>query len=135
MLKDIRYAFRMLLRSPLVASVAVLSLALGIGGAASVFTVLNAIVLRNLPVPNPQQLFAASKGNAEAVTARYSWPLIQQAQQEIQDRAELFAATPPTDLQVRIPKRIEATEAERSRVQLVSGSFSRAFASMHRRAA
>jgi predicted permease len=123
MLKDIRYAFRVLLRSPLVASVAVLSLALGIGGAASVFTVLNAIVLRNLPVPNPQQLFAAGKGNAEAVTARYSWPLTQQAQQELQDRAELFAATPPTDLQVRIPKRIEASEAERSRVQLVSGGF------------
>jgi predicted permease len=131
MLTDIRYALRVLLRSPLVASVAALSLALGIGGAASVFTVLNAVVLRNLPVPNPQQLYAAGKGDADAVTARYSWPLVQQAQQELADRAELFAATPPTQMQVRIPKRVEASEAERSLVQLVSGGF---FGSLRQRA-
>ena len=57
MLRDARYSIRLLLRNPLVATVAVLSLALGIGGAASVFTVLNAVVLRALPVPNPQQLY------------------------------------------------------------------------------
>ena len=59
MLKDVRYGLRVLLKSPLFTSVAVLSLALGIGGGVSVFTVLNAIALRDLPVANPQQLYAA----------------------------------------------------------------------------
>ena len=121
MLTDARHSIRVLLRNPLVASVAVLSLALGIGGAASVFTVLNAIVLRDLPVPNPQQLYAAEKHRAGDVNTRYSWPLIEQAQRELQDRAELFAATAPTQMQVRLPRGTDA--AERSNVQLVSGGF------------
>ncbi len=121
MLTDLRYSIRVLLRNPLVASVAVLSLALGIGGTASVFTVLNAIVLRDLPVPNPQQLYTAEKHRAADVSTRYSWPLIEQAQRELQGRAELFAATPPTQMQVRLARGTDA--AERSNVQLVSGQF------------
>jgi predicted permease len=121
MLSDARYSVRVLLRSPLLASVAVLSLALGIGGAASVFTVLNAIVLRELPVPNPQQLYSSEKHRAADVSTRYSWPLIEQAQRELQGRAELFAATPPTQMQVRLIGGTDA--AERSSVQLVSGNF------------
>ena len=85
MLTDARHSIRVLLRNPLVASIAVLSLALGIGGAASVFTVLNAIVLRDLPVPNPHQLYTAEKHRAGDVNTRYSWPLIEQAQRDVQD--------------------------------------------------
>lgn len=59
MLKEFRYAARVLLHTPLFTAVAALSLALGIGGAASVFTVLNAVLLRSLAIPNPQQLYAA----------------------------------------------------------------------------
>jgi predicted permease len=123
MLNDARYSVRLLLRNPLVAAVAVLSLALGIGGAASVFTVLNAIVLRDLPVPNPQQLYLAEKHRASDVITRYSLPLVEQAQHEIKGRAELFAATPPTQMQVRLPRGTDAGASERSSVQLVSGSF------------
>jgi predicted permease len=121
MATDLRHALRVLLRTPLVASVAVLSLALGIGGAASVFTVLNAIVLRDLPVPDPQQLYTAEKQLSAETSTRYSWPLIQAAQQELQQRAELFAATPPTQMQVRLARGSDG--AERSNLQLVSGSF------------
>jgi predicted permease len=121
MLTDARHSIRMLLRNPLSPSVAVLSLALGIGGAASVFTVLNAIVLRDLPVPNPHQLYTADKHRAGEVNNRYSWPVIEQARQEVQGRAELFAATRPTQMQVRLPRGTDA--AERSNVQLVSGEF------------
>jgi predicted permease len=123
MLKDLRYAVRILLRSPLFTSVAVLSLALGIGGGVSVFTVLNAIVLRELPVPNPQQLYAAEKHRANDIANRYSWPVFEQLRQEISDRAEAFAATNPTSMQVRLPRRTDAAAAERSMVQLVSGEF------------
>jgi predicted permease len=121
MLKDLHYASRVLLRNPLLAFVAVLSIALGIGGAASVFTVLNAVVLRDLPVPSPQQLYAAEKHRRDDVANRYSWPVIQEAQREVQGRAELFAATAPTQMQVRLTR--GADGAERSSVQLVSGEF------------
>ena len=50
---------------------------------------------------------------------RYSWPLIEQAQQELQGRAELFAATTSTQMQVRLARGTDG--AERSNVQLVSG--------------
>jgi predicted permease len=123
MLRDARYSVRVLLRNPLLASVAVLSLALGIGGAASVFTVLNAIVLRELPVPNPQQLYTAEKRQGSETIPRFSWPLIEQAAADLQGRAELFAATSPTQMQVRSPRPSENGALDRSNVQLVSGSF------------
>ena len=121
MLTDLRHSVRVVLLNPLVASVAILSLALGIGGAASVFTVLNAIVLRDLPLSNPQQLYVAEKQLAAGVSPRYSWPFIQHAEQELKDRAELFAATTPTQMQVRLATGSDG--AERSNVQLVSGGF------------
>lgn len=53
---DLRYAVRTLGRSPLFATVAILSLALGIGANTAVFTLLDQVVLRLLPVKNPQEL-------------------------------------------------------------------------------
>lgn len=54
---DTRYAFRMLAKSPAFTAVAIASLALGIGANTVVFSVLNALVLKSLPVPDPQRVY------------------------------------------------------------------------------
>src|SRR5579872_2509303 len=55
-LSDIRFALRNLRRSPLFTFVAVASLALGIGANTAIFTLLDQLMLRLLPVKDPQQL-------------------------------------------------------------------------------
>src|SRR3954467_5875770 len=54
--QDVRYALRFLRRSPVFTTVAVLSLALGIGANSAVFTLINAIIVRTLPVRDPGEL-------------------------------------------------------------------------------
>ena len=56
LLQDLRYAFRALRSSPGFAAVAILSLALGIGANTAIFSLIDSVILKTLPVTHPEQL-------------------------------------------------------------------------------
>jgi predicted permease len=85
LLQDLRYALRMLRRNPGFTAVAVLSLALGIGANALVFSVINALLLRPLPVDRPDQLvFLETKSGITQSFPNY---------RDLRDRNEAFSGT------------------------------------------
>jgi predicted permease len=85
-LQDIRYALRLLRKSPSFAAVAVLSLALGIGASTAVFSLMDVLLIRPLPVPHADRLALIS---LDRTGYHFSYPLYQQ----IHERNSVFSAT------------------------------------------
>src|SRR6266404_5197577 len=75
--KDLRYTARMLLRSPGFLAVSVLSLALGIGANTAIFSLINAVMLRSLPVQEPERLVQITRLTPEGKPGVISYPLFQ----------------------------------------------------------
>jgi predicted permease len=93
-LSDLRLAFRGLRRNPLFATVAILSLALGIGANTAIFTLLDQIVLRKLPVKSPDELVMlyqqGSNMGSNAGTRMHSYPIYQDYQTKAEPLAEVI---------------------------------------------
>ena len=76
--RDLRHAVRGLVRAPVFAAVAVLSLALGIGANTAVFSLIEAVVLRPLPVPHPEELVAIGMEGGSNPIPSFTNPLWEQ---------------------------------------------------------
>jgi predicted permease len=101
-LRELRYATRQLYHSPWFTATVVLTLALGIGANTAIFSVMNAAMLRNLPVPNPQELAYLhvpsgqpnGAGNTGNSTTSFSEPVFEDLREDHRAFADLIAFVP-----------------------------------------
>ncbi len=82
-LQDLRYAIRALRSSPAFAAVAILSLALGIGANTAIFSLIDSVILKTLPVSHPEQLLQVTIGK----DGYYTNPIWEQ----VRDRQDVFS--------------------------------------------
>lgn len=116
--QDLRYAARTLLKSPGFTSLAVLSLALGIGTNTAIFSLIDEVVLKMLPVPHPEQLVTVRHTLARGGT---SGSFSQPTYRFLRDRSHTAAAIFAFD-SVDVIARTDDL-AEPIRAHVVSGSY------------
>jgi predicted permease len=97
-MQDLRYAFRRLRQSPGFAAVCVITLALGIGANTAIFTLVDAVMLKSLPVANPRALYRLGNeenccvlGGFQGNWGIFSYPLYQQFRDHTPEFSQMSA--------------------------------------------
>ena len=88
---DTRFGLRMLRKSPAFTIVAVLTLALGIGANTAIFSIVDAVMLKNLPVQDPAELIFLHAVSSKGETSGFSYEEFQQIKEQTQSLASVFA--------------------------------------------
>ena len=131
MFQDLRYGARMLLRQPGFTLVAVLSLALGIGANTAIFSLIDVVLIKSLPVQEPNKLVLFGKGESAGLTNGFpnsrdlfSYPFYRQVQQNgdvFTDVGALLSI--PWNVHGSVSTNGAGGQAEQMDVQLVSGTY------------
>lgn len=141
LLQDLKHGIRMLGRNPGFTAVAVITLALGIGANTAIFSLINAVILRNLPVRNPSDLVLFADNSSQGMSMNeptpgksptiksgqwkeFSYPLYQ----HLRDHNRLFQGicafeSPDDSLTVRWENMGHSSAAQVAVGKLVSGNF------------
>ncbi len=122
LVRDLRHGARLLRRSPGFTLVAVLSLGLGIGANSAIFSLVDAVILKTLPVDDPERLVALDRVNLRGERYNMSYPLFVVLRTPDATFSGMFAAIDGTyRLQMSAPG--SAADAEPVAVQAVSGEY------------
>jgi hypothetical protein len=117
--RDVMYAFRSFRINAAFSAVAIVTLALGIGANAGIYTVLNAVLLKSLPVEHPEQLRLLKISGDAAERARFSYLILDRMRAVLPASASLSMMSWPSGFNVRLGD----ADADRQTGQLVSGNF------------
>src|SRR5687767_1378154 len=131
MLNDIKYGFRMLWKKPAFTLIAVLSLALGIGANTAIFSLLDAVMLKSLPVHEPDKLVLFGNGKNMGVTNAFpneSWDLFAYPfYRQVQQRTDVFSGVASLlSIEWTVHGFVHTngtSDIEQLKVQLVSGTY------------
>jgi len=113
LLQDLRYGLRMLRKSPGFTAVAVVTLALGIGANTAMFSVINSVLLRSLPFPNPRRVMFVWKTMSNGSPNAFSTPAFLETRQQAEVLAHMgaFSSTSFNLAGKEVPERIAGGKA------------------------